>query len=112
MREGELFGLRKQDVNWKTNEITVRRSWDAETTKSRRDLVIPIARDLMPYLRAAFESSDSELLFPNREGRMHGRNLHVNERIRTPLKAAGSPLERRGSRSRSSRGCSDMPTSR
>jgi hypothetical protein len=37
VREGELFGLRKQDVNWKTNEITVRRSWDAETTKSRRE---------------------------------------------------------------------------
>ena len=89
MREGELFGLRKQDVNWKTNEITVRRSWDAETTKSRRDLVIPIAKDLMPYLRAAIASSDSELVFPNRDGRMHSRNLHVNERIRTALKAAG-----------------------
>jgi hypothetical protein len=46
MREGELFGLRQHDVNWKTNEITVRRSWDGETTKSRRDLVIPIAMNL------------------------------------------------------------------
>ncbi len=46
MREGELFGLRKQDVDWSSGEITVRKSWDGETTKSRRELVIPIARDL------------------------------------------------------------------
>ncbi len=89
MREGELFGLRKQDVDWSSSEITVRKSWDGETTKSRRELVIPIARDLTPYLRAAVDSSDSMLVFPNRDGRMHSRNLHVNERIRTALKAAG-----------------------
>jgi hypothetical protein len=35
MREGELFGLRKQDVDWSSAEITVRKSWDGETTKSR-----------------------------------------------------------------------------
>jgi integrase len=33
MREGELFGLRKQDVNWKTNEITVRPSAGAGTPR-------------------------------------------------------------------------------
>ncbi len=43
----------------------------------------------MPYLRATIASSESELVFPNREGRMHSRNLHVNERIRTALMAAG-----------------------
>ncbi len=89
MREGELFGLRKQDVDWSSSEVTVRKSWDSETTKSRRELVIPIARDLTPYLRAATDSSDSVLVFPRPDGAMHSRNLHVNERIRTALKAAG-----------------------
>jgi excisionase family DNA binding protein len=89
MREGELFGLRKQDVDWSSGEITVRKSWDGDTTKSRRELVIPIARDLSPYLRAAVDSSDSVLVFPRPDGTMHSRNLHVNERIRTALKAAG-----------------------
>jgi len=89
MREGGLFGLRKQDVDWSSSEITVRKSWDGETTKSRRELVIPIARDLTPYLRAAIDSSDSVLVFPRPDGAMHSRNLHGNERIRPALKAAG-----------------------
>ena len=43
----------------------VRRSFDGETTRSRRDLVIPIAKALMAYLHAAIASSDSERVFPN-----------------------------------------------
>jgi hypothetical protein len=75
-------------------EITIRKSGDGETTKSRRELVIPIARDLTPYLRAAIDSSDSVLVFPRPDGTMHSRNLHVNERIRTALKASGLPALR------------------
>jgi integrase len=89
LREGEIFGLLKSDVDWSLMEITLRRSWDSETTKARKDLVIPIARDLAPFLRAAVEASDSPLVFPNRQGRMYSNNININERIATGLKAAG-----------------------
>jgi len=89
LREGELFGLQKHDIDWKLMEITLRRSWDGETTKARKDLVIPIARDLAPFLRAAVESSDSTLVSPNAKGQMHSREVNINQRIATALKAAG-----------------------
>jgi integrase len=89
MRLGELYGLRKQDVNWKAMEITVRRSWDHDTTKARKDLVVPIVPDLVPYLRAAVDASDSLLVFPDPAGRMRSENTNINERIATGLKRAG-----------------------
>jgi integrase len=89
MRLGELYGLSKPDINWKRLEITVRRSWDGETTKARKDLVIPIVPDLVPYLRTAVESSDSMLVFPDPKGEMHTENININERIATALKRAG-----------------------
>jgi integrase len=89
MRLGELYGLRKQDINWKAMEIVVRHSWGHETTKARKDLVIPIIPDLVPYLRAAVDSSDSMLVFPNEKGGMHTENININERIATALKRAG-----------------------
>ncbi len=89
MRLGELYGLRKHDINWKAMEITVRRSWDRETTKARKDLVIPIIPDLVPFLRAAVDSSDSLLVFPDPKGGMHTENININERLATALKRAG-----------------------
>ncbi len=90
MRLGELYGLRKEDINWKAMEITVRRSWDQETTKGRKDLVIPIIPDLVPYLRAAVASSSSQLVFPGPDGKsMRSENTNINERMATGLKRAG-----------------------
>jgi hypothetical protein len=40
-------------------------------------------------VRAAVESSDSLLVFPDPKGGMHTENINTNERIATALKRAG-----------------------
>ena len=89
MRLGEIYGLRKQDINWNAMEITVRKSWSHDTTKARKDLIIPIIPDLVPFLRAAVDSSSSMLVFPGPDGAMRSVNTNINERIATALKRAG-----------------------
>ena len=55
MRKGELLALRKADVDFSARLITVRRSHDRDTTKGNHQDAIPIAAELVPYLRAAIE---------------------------------------------------------
>lgn len=50
--------------------------------------MIPIARDLAPFLRAAMDSSASTFVFPGAKGKMHRREVDINERIRAALKRA------------------------
>jgi integrase-like protein len=46
LRKGELFGLRKSDVDLEHRTITVRRSYDRPTTKGGHADAIPIAETL------------------------------------------------------------------
>ena len=64
LRKGELFGLRKSDVDLDHRTITVRRSYDRETTKGGHADAIPIAEALVPFLEDALATSTSELVFP------------------------------------------------
>src|SRR5712692_9614987 len=64
LRKGELCGLRKSDVDLDAGMITVRCSYDRETTKGGHADVIPIAPALAPYLQAAIDASPSDLVFP------------------------------------------------
>src|SRR5207237_3842653 len=49
LRKGELFGLQKRDVDLKRRLLTVRRSYDNDTTKGAREEAVPIAAALVPY---------------------------------------------------------------
>lgn len=49
MRKGELLGLRKSDVDLTEGIITVRRSYDSDTTKGGRAASVPIASELLPW---------------------------------------------------------------
>src|SRR5205814_1062650 len=69
-RKGELLGLRKSDVDLASRLIIVSRSYDRETTKGGHAEAIPIAAELVPYLRAALKASPSGLVFPDADGRM------------------------------------------
>lgn len=64
LRKGELFGLEKRDVDLKRRLLTVRRSYDSDTTKGGREEAVPIAAALVPYLEAALEALQGTLLFP------------------------------------------------
>ncbi len=61
MRKGELFGLRKSDVDLEAGTITIRRSYDSDTTKGGHADVIPIADPLKPFLQEALVASRSAI---------------------------------------------------
>jgi len=92
MRKGELLGLRKADVDLEQGTITVRVSYDSDTTKGRHAEVIPIAEPLLPYLRDAMGSSQSELVFPAADGIMRQRNTNLRAVLRRALARAGIVL--------------------
>jgi len=91
MRKGELLGLRKSDVNLDAGLITVARSYRRETTKGQRAEAIPIARELVPYLQHAIESSPSILVFPKDDegGSMMRPDVALEGVLRRALARAG-----------------------
>src|SRR4051812_11349524 len=88
LRKGELFGLRKADVDVGRKLLMVRRSYDHETTKGGREEAVPIAAALVPYLEEALASARGEVLFPGADG---ARTEHdkLGNRLRTALGRAG-----------------------
>src|SRR5262252_495268 len=88
MRKGELLALRKVDVDFSSRLITIRRSHDRDTTKGNHADAIPMATELLPYLRAAIDASPSELVFPRPDGRMMSRQLQLELVLRRALRAA------------------------
>jgi integrase len=88
MRKGELLALRKADVDFSARLITIRRSHDRETTKGNHADAIPIAAELLPYLRAAVEASPSELVFPRPDGGMLSRQVQLELILRRALRRA------------------------
>ena len=69
MRKGELLGLRKSDIDFNAGLISIARSYGRETIKGQRAEAIPMARELVPYLKHAVEASPSDLVFPNDDER-------------------------------------------
>jgi len=61
LRRGELLALRKADVDLDAGTIAVCRSHGNATTKGGHADLLPIAEELRPYLRAALDSSPSEI---------------------------------------------------
>ena len=89
LRKGELFGLRKSDVDLEHRTITVHRSYDRETTKGGHADAIPIAEALVPFLEEAIASSTSDLVFPAPDGRMRSQEADPQKILRTALARAG-----------------------
>src|SRR5436190_1299660 len=89
LRKGELCGLRRRDVDLDAGLITVRCSYDSETTKGGHADVIPIAPALAPYLQAAIDSSPSDLVFPWPDGSMRSPECDPEKVLRRALARAG-----------------------
>ena len=68
LRKGELFGLRKQDVNLADREIMIGRSHASETTKGKKAVVLPIPKPLQPFLEHAIQSAPGPFVFPRENG--------------------------------------------
>jgi integrase len=89
LRQGELLGLRKSDVDMVAGTIAVRRSYDADTTKGGHADLIPIAAGLRPYLAEAMLSARGEYVFPDGEGHMRSRQTKLRTLLARALKRAG-----------------------
>lgn len=89
MRKGELFGLRKSDVDLKQRTIAVQRSYDRDTTKGGHADVLPISEPLLPFIEEALRASPSPLLFPDRNGEMRSSEADPQKILRTALSRAG-----------------------
>ena len=89
LRKGELLGLKKTDVYRERRLLRVARSYDHETTKSRKERLIPLADGLLPYLDAAIDASPSEYVFPGPDGEMMPEDTKVEVVLRRALGRAG-----------------------
>lgn len=89
MRQGELLGLRKIDVDLDDDTVTVARSYDQDTTKGGHADVLPLLPALKPYLVTAMKLSTSHLVFPKADGSMHTQDLALDRVLRRALGRAG-----------------------
>jgi integrase len=98
LRKGQLLGLKKTDVYRERRLLRVARSYDHDTTKSKKERLVPIAAGLFPYLDATIEASPSEYVFPGPDGEMMPEDTKVEVVLR---RALGRAL----ASSRTTRGC-------
>jgi integrase len=89
MRKGELFALRKSDVDFEAGLVLVGRSHDRDVPKGGRVDAIPINTELLIYLHRAIAASTSELVFPAEDGRMLPRHTKLEEVLRRAMRRAG-----------------------
>jgi len=89
LRKGELLGLRKGDVDLDLRLIFVRRSYDRPIPKGDHEEEIPMAAELVPFLREAVKRSPSELEFPRGDGSMYPPTTQLELVPRRALRAAG-----------------------
>jgi len=81
--------LRKSDVDLEAGTITIRRSYDSDTTKGGRADVIPIAEPLKPFLQEALLASRSIHVFPTADGQMRRKDTALQDILRRALARAG-----------------------
>ena len=88
LRKGELFALRKTDVDEPNMLLYVRGSHDKKRTKDGHEGTVPINDELLPYLQTAIAASKSVYLFCTSGGEQHHRSTRLEERLRAALKRA------------------------
>ena len=89
MRRGELFALRKSDIDLALGTITVQRSHERDTTKGGHADLIPIAAPLLPILKYQVEHAPGSLVFPAADGSQRSPEADPQKILRTALARAG-----------------------
>src|SRR5438874_1331584 len=85
MRRGELFALRKSDVDLALGTISVQRSHERDTTKGGHADLIPIAAPLLPVLKHQVEHAPGSLVFPAADGSQRSPEADPQKILRTAL---------------------------
>jgi integrase len=89
LRKGELFALRKTDVDLVRATITVCRSHERETTKTGAAAVLPIPTALRPWLERQLREAPGPLLFPAPDGSQRSREADPQKILRSALSRVG-----------------------
>jgi integrase len=72
-RKGELCGLRKDDVDLTRRLLIARRSYDRPFPKSKRQRVVAIPEEFVPFIQRALKATRSPWLFPDETGAMRSK---------------------------------------
>src|SRR5437763_696492 len=95
MRRGELFALRKSDVDLSLGTIMVARSNERQTTKGGHADLIPIAAPLFPILKYQLEHAPGSLVFPAEDGSQRSPESHLSPIwVKIGAKRAPHPVPR------------------
>ncbi len=89
LRKGELFALRKADVDLARGTISVCRSHERDTTKTATAAVLPIPTALRPWLERQLREAPGTLLFPAPDGSQRSREADPQKILRSALSRAG-----------------------
>jgi len=68
LRKGELCGLRKDDVDLLRRLLYVRRCYDRPFPNSKKQRVVRIPEELVPFLEHAVATFRGSWLFPDADG--------------------------------------------
>jgi len=91
-RKGELFGLRKEDVDLAQRLAWIRRSHGRDTTKTGRPRRVPIPAAAFEAIRRAIEMSPSELVFPREDGGRFRKDTKLSRILKVAMGDAGVVL--------------------
>ncbi len=89
LRKGELFALRKSDIDFDARTVTIHSSHERATTKGGHVDTLPIPDQLVPFLKYAVEKSGSEFVFPSEDGKRHPSSTNLAVLTRRILGRAG-----------------------
>jgi integrase len=95
-RQGELIGLKWSDVDWKSSQIHIQRTFNTgkwyepktETSRRRIDLGPSMIKDLKKW-KLACPPNDLNLIFPNKAGNPMGHGEMLRYQFKPALKKAG-----------------------
>ncbi len=89
MRRGELWALRRADVDLVEGVLVVRGSHGRATTKGGKARALPIHPELRPHLARVLLSHTDELVFPSPFGGRRSEDAKTSRDFKAALKAAG-----------------------
>lgn len=95
MRQGELFALTWDSINWITRKITIDKNYThgrIGTPKNGKTRKIDMSQELMKMLkewRLACPNSENNLVFPNNDGEYQDTNNMAKRRFKPSLQRAG-----------------------
>ena len=89
LRKGELCGLQKTDVDIPRRLLVARRSYARPFPKSRKQRVVRIPDEFVPFVEYATKTFPGPWLFPDPDGGMRTVTWQPEDILRRALKRAG-----------------------